>query len=575
MEIFQLYREAHDGNSEDILNVPLRGRALLCHPLYNKGTAFSMEERRTFELTGLLPNHVASPAEQERRAYEHITRKSDPLERYIGLAALQDRNEVLFYRVLQKHLEEFLPIVYTPTVGEACQKFSHIFRRGRGLWITPDDRGRIAEVLEHSVFRDVNLIVATDAERILGLGDLGAGGMGIPIGKLALYTVGAGIHPARTLPVCLDVGTDNQELLDDPLYVGWRKPRLRGPEYDALVEEFVEAVREKFPHALLQWEDFKKANAFALLDRYRERILSFNDDIQGTAAVALAGVLAACRATSTPLHRQRIVILGAGAAGVGIARQLRDALRRDGLDDDATRRAIAVLDSGGLLVDDRHPGGEYRDVHKREFAWPAAMAADAGLGGGDRHLLAVIEALQPTVLIGTSGQPGAFDETAVRAMAAGVARPVIMPFSNPTDFSEARPADLLEWTEGRALIATGSPFAAVEFRGERREFGQGNNVYIFPGVGLGALAAHATRIDDRLFTVAAETLAACVDEDFLDRGRLYPALAELRVLSRRIALAVAVEAVRLGLAPEAGEAELGRRVAALMWEPRYPRMRPV
>ncbi|HEX7046511.1 MAG TPA: NAD-dependent malic enzyme [Gammaproteobacteria bacterium] len=568
MEIFQLYRDA-DG--EETVNVPLRGRALLCHPLYNKGTAFDADERRRFELTGLLPTHVGSIEEQEQRAYEHITRKSDPLERYIGLAALQDRNEVLFYRVLQKHLEELLPIVYTPTVGEACQKFSHIFRRGRGLWITPEDRGRIAEVLAHSVFRDVDLIVATDAERILGLGDLGAGGMGIPIGKLALYTVGAGIHPARTLPICLDVGTDNRELLDDPLYVGWRQPRLRGPEYDALVEEFIDAVGKKFPRALLQWEDFKKANAFTLLDRYRERILSFNDDIQGTAAVALAGVLAAARATATPFAKQRIVILGAGAAGIGIARQLRDAFAREGMDDISVRRAIAVLDSGGLLVDDR----EYRDVHKREFAWPATMATDAGLAQGDRDLLAVIEALRPTVLIGTSGQPGAFDETSIRAMAAAVERPVIMPFSNPTDFSEARPADLLTWTDGRAVIATGSPFAPVDFAGERREFGQGNNVYIFPGVGLGALAAHASRIDDRLFTVAAETLAAAVSGDFLARGRLYPPLAQLRSLSQRIAVAVAAEAVRLGHAPAAGEAELGERVRALMWEARYPRMRAV
>lgn len=569
MENFRLYRDA-DGN--ECVDVALRGRALLCHPLYNKGTAFSHEERRTFALTGLLPNHVASMAEQETRAYEHITRKTDPLERYIGLAALQDRNEVLYYRVLQKHLEEFLPIVYTPTVGEACRRFSHIFRRGRGLWITPDDRGRIGEVLDNSVFRDVRLIVATDAERILGLGDLGAGGMGIPIGKLALYTVGAGIHPAYTLPVCLDVGTDNQELLEDPLYVGWRHPRLRGADYDALIEEFVEAVRAKFPDALLQWEDFKKANAFRLLDRYRERILSFNDDIQGTAGVALAGVLAACRATSTPLAKQRVVVLGAGAAGVGIARQLRDAFRRDGLDGVALTRAIAVLDSRGLLVDDR----DFDDEHKREFAWPAALAAEAGLGtDADRDLAGVIRALRPTVLIGTSGQPGAFDQASVRAMADSVARPVIMPFSNPTNFSEARPADLLEWTGGRALVATGSPFEPVRYDGEWREFGQGNNVYIFPGVGLGALAAGARLVDDRLFTVAAEALAACVDQDFLDRGRLYPPLGRLRELSRRIGLAVAREAVRLGHAPTADDDALAARVNELVWEPAYPRFNAV
>lgn len=569
MEHFQLYRDAE---GVEWLNVALRGRALLCHPLYNKGTAFDADERREFELTGLLPNHVGTLAEQEQRAYEHITRKQVPLERYIGLAALQDRNEVLFYRVLLKHLEEFLPIVYTPTVGEACKEFSHIFRRGRGLWITPEDRGRIAEVLDNSVFRDVNLIVATDAERILGLGDLGAGGMGIPIGKLALYTVGAGIHPARTLPVCLDVGTDNQELLNDPLYVGWRQPRLRGAEYDALVEEFVEAVRAKFPDALLQWEDFKKGNAFRLLERYRERILSFNDDIQGTAAVALAGVIAACRATSTPLARQRVVIVGAGAAGVGIARQLRDAMRRDGLDDSALQQAIAVLDSNGLLVDDN----DYSDEHKNEFAWPAALAVRHGLAeSSNRDLPGVVRALRPTVLIGTSGQRGAFDETSVRAMAAAVKQPVILPFSNPTSFAEAVPADLLEWTDGRALIATGSPFDPLDYGGERREFGQGNNVYIFPGVGLGALIARATRIDDRLFTVAADTLANCVSEDFLDRGLLYPSLRQLREISRRIAVAVAAEAVRMGDAPAAEPAELERRTRELVWEPAYPRLRAV
>lgn len=569
MEHFQLYRDA-DG--VEWLNVPLRGRALLCHPLYNKGTAFDADERREFELTGLLPNHVGTLTEQEQRAYEHITRKQVPLERYIGLAALQDRNEVLFYRVLLKHLEEFLPIVYTPTVGEACKQFSHIFRRGRGLWITPEDRGRIADVLENSVFRDVNLIVATDAERILGLGDLGAGGMGIPIGKLALYTVGAGIHPARTLPVCLDVGTDNQELLDDPLYVGWRQPRLRGAEYEALVEEFVEAVRTRFPDALLQWEDFKKGNAFRLLERYRERILSFNDDIQGTAAVATAGVIAACRATSIPLSKQRVVILGAGAAGVGIARQLRDAMRRDGLAETDLHPAIAVLDSSGLLVDDN----EYSDEHKNEFAWPAALAAQLGLAEtSNRDLPGVVRALRPTVLIGTSGQPGAFDETTVRAMAAGVEQPVILPFSNPTSFAEAIPADLLEWTDGRALIATGSPFDPLEFGGLRREFGQGNNVYIFPGVGLGALIARATRIDDRLFTVAADTLANCVSEEFLVRGLLYPSLRHLRDISRRIAVAVAAEAVKLGDAPAAEPTELERRTRELVWEPAYPRLRAV
>lgn len=569
MDEFRLRR---DSSGTECLDVPSRGRDLLSHPLYNKGTAFDEQERRAFGLTGLLPQHVGTLPEQEQRVYEHITQKHSPLEQYIGLAALQDRNEVLFYRVLHKHLEEFLPIVYTPTVGEACRRFSHIFRRGRGLWITPEDRGRIAEVLENAPFSDVRLIVATDAERILGLGDLGAGGMGIPIGKLALYTVGAGIHPARTLPVCLDVGTDNQELLDDPLYVGRRKPRLRGAEYDALVDEFITAVREKFPRALLQWEDFKKANAFHLLERYRERLLSFNDDIQGTAAVALAGVLAACRVTSTPLSKQRIVILGAGAAGVGIARQLRDALRREGLQDRKWQEAIAILDSTGLLVDDT----EYQDEHKREFAWPASLAEAAGLGKpGDRDLLAVVRALHPTVLIGTSGQSNTFNETVVREMAAHVARPVIFPFSNPTANSEAHPHALVRWTEGRAVIATGSPFDPLEYAGQKMEFSQGNNVYIFPGVGLGALVAGATQISDGLFTVAADVLARTVSEELLDCGRLYPPLTQLREISRSIALAVAVSAVHEGLAPPAEEAELVQRLDEWMWLPRYPEYRAI
>ncbi|MDX1455554.1 MAG: NAD-dependent malic enzyme [Gammaproteobacteria bacterium] len=566
METFRFYR---DDDGRPTVDVKLRGRELLAHPLLNKGTAFTDEERDVFGLRGLLPQHIASTADQEARAYEHISRKSEPLEQYIGLAALQDRNETLFYRLLEKNLEEFLPIVYTPTVGEACKQYSHIFRRGRGLWITPEDKGRIADVLRNSPYKEVQLIVVTDAERILGLGDLGAGGMGIPIGKLALYTVGAGIHPSHTLPVCLDVGTDNQELLDDPLYIGWPHPRLRGEAYDALLEEFVTAVRDIFPGILLQWEDFKKANAFRLLDRYRQRILSFNDDIQGTAAVALAGVLAACRITSTPLARHRVLILGAGAAGVGIARQLRDAMQRDGLADDSLAEAIAVLDSRGLLVDD----GSIDDAHKQEFAWSEALAAKHGLGDRQaRSFGSVVEQFKPTVLIGTSGQAGIFDEQIIRTMAAHCARPVIFPFSNPTSYSEAIPEDVLRWTDGRALLATGSPFEPVELNGRVHDISQGNNVYIFPGVGLGALASQAREITDGLFTAAAESLAQQTPEDMLDAGRLFPSLGQLREVSARIALAVAREAVASGLAEESSEAELKARIDAMMWQPDYPRL---
>ncbi|MDX1443874.1 MAG: NAD-dependent malic enzyme [Gammaproteobacteria bacterium] len=569
MKHFHLYR---DTDGQETVNVPLRGSAVLAHSLYNKGTAFTLEERRELGITGLLPQQVADVTQQEARAYEHITRKQDPLEQYIGLAALQDRNETLFYRVLLKHIDEFLPIVYTPTVGEACKQFSHIFRRGRGIWITPEDKGRVAEVLDNAPYSDVQLIVATDAERILGLGDLGAGGMGIPIGKLSLYTVGAGIHPARTLPVCLDVGTDNQSLLDDPLYVGWRHPRVRGPEYDELVEEFVAAVKQKFPNALLQWEDFKKNTAFRLLDRYRDRILSFNDDIQGTAAVALAGIMAAGRITSTSMSHQRVVILGAGAAGVGIARQVRDAMSRDGLADDDLYRSLAVLDSRGLLV----AGDEGQDPHKKEFAWDPELVKEAGLDPeGGNSLLDVVKALKPTVLIGTSGQPGSFTEEVVREMASHCARPVIFPFSNPTANSEAVPEDLFEWTDGRALVATGSPFGPVRHEGETLEVAQGNNVYIFPGVGLGALVAQARSVTDGLFTRAAEALAAAVPEEYLDRGLLFPPLDQLRAVSAAIALEVAEEAVASGLADSADRKLLERRIRERMWTAQYPRLKAV
>jgi Malic enzyme len=472
METFKVSR---DSEGKPRLEVPYRGTRLLRHPMYTKSTAFNLEERKAFGLEGLLPGAVSTMEQQERRVYANISRKLDPLEKYIGLAALQDRNEHLFYRLLIDHVEEYLPIVYTPTVGLACQEFSHIFRRTRGLWITPGDRGRIYEVLGNAPFDDVRLIVVTDNERILGLGDQGAGGMGIPIGKLALYTTAAGIHPSQTLPVSLDVGTDNEALLADDLYLGWRFPRLRGAEYDSLVEEFVQAVKRRFPKALLQWEDFKKANAFRLLDRYRKVIPCFNDDIQGTAAVAAAGIMAGCRATGVLLKDQRVVILGAGGAGIGIARLLRDTFRRAGLEGENLLRAIASLDSHGLVVDDE----EIRDVHKRDFAWPAALAEKMGLAkGSPRDLLAVVRAVRPTVLIGTSGKPGTFTENVIREMGKHVEQPVIFPMSNPTSKTEAKPVDIVAWTEGRALIATGSPFDPVPYEGRTITIGQGQRLHL-------------------------------------------------------------------------------------------------
>lgn len=562
------YRIHRDEDGQPYVETPLRGRELLQHPLYNKGSAFSVDERRQFDLEGLLPPTPSTEAQQLVRAYANIVRKTDPLEQYIGLAAMQDRNEILFHRVVLDHIEEFAPIVYTPTVGRACQTYSHIFRRGRGVFITPEQRGRIADVLRRTTMGGIKLIVVTDNERILGLGDQGAGGMGIPIGKLTLYTVAAGIHPTQVLPVSLDVGTDNQELLDDPLYIGYRHPRLRGQPYFELVDEFVEAVKEVFPEALLQWEDFKKGTAFKLLDRYRSKLLSFNDDIQGTAAVALSGVMAASRITGVPLKDQRIVILGAGAAGMGIGRQLHDALERAGLSTEEASGRFAVLDSRGLITDHR----EFRDVYKKELAMPIERAAELDLVEGD-DLLDTVRKMKPHVLVGTSGQPGTFTEEVIRAMADGVERPVVFPFSNPTSKAEAVPEDIIKWTEGRALVASGSPFDVVSYGGKVFRIGQGNNVYIFPGVGLGALVGGAKEVTEAMFTIAAETLASLVEEDDLATHALYPTLRRLRPISRKIAIEVAVEASKQGEKKLTRE-EASERVHDAMWEPRYPALRP-
>ena len=552
---------------------PYRGTDLLRHGMYSHGTAFTPEERTAFGLDGLLPAHVSTLDEQTRRAYQHIARKTDPLEKHIGLIALQDRNEHLFHRVLLDHLEELLPIIYTPTVGRACQEFSHIFRRPRGLWITPAHRGRMHEVVGGAPFGDVRLIVVTDNERILGLGDQGAGGMCIPVGKLAIYTTAAGIPPWETLPVSLDVGTDNTGLLDDELYVGYRARRLRGPEYDSLVDEFVHAVRRRFPRALLQWEDFKKNNAFRLLDRYRHVLPSFNDDIQGTAAVAVAGIIAATRLTRVPLPEQRVVLLGAGAAGVGIARLIRSTLRRAGLSGEALAFATACLDSTGLLVDDE----PIADAHKQEFAWPAALAGRAGLGAGQpRDIVSVIRAVKPTVLIGTTGRAGTFTEAIVREMARHVERPLILPMSNPTSSCEAAPADVLAWTDGRALVATGSPFEPVMHAGRRHVVGQVNNAFVFPGVGLGAIVAQAGAVTDSMFVVAADCLAAEVGDDDLATGSVFPPIRDLRRVTARIAAAVVREAQASGVARARLEPDrIPESIAAAMWEPAYLPMDPV
>jgi malic enzyme len=569
MQRFTLTR-GEDGKT--VLDVPYRGAQLLAHAMYSKGTSFTHEERRAFGLEGLLPHAVGTLELQRKRMVDNIARKSDPLEKYIGLAALQDRNEVLYYRVLVDHIDEFLPIVYTPTVAQACQDFSHIFRRGRGLWITPRHRGRIHEVLGNAPFEDVRLIVVTDNERILGVGDQGAGGMGIPVGKLALYVAAAGIHPAQTLPISLDVGTDNTALLADELYLGCREKRLRGPEYDSLVEEFVQAVKKRFPKALLQWEDFKKANAFRLMDRYRSVLPSFNDDIQGTAAVAAAAMMAGSRVSGIPLTEQRAVILGAGAAGIGIARLIRSTLARAGLKGDALTRAVASIDSKGLLVDDQ----PVDDAHKKPFVWPRALAESMGLGAGKpRNLEAVIRAVKPTVLIGTSGDPGTFTEAAIREMGRHVQRPVVLPMSNPTANSEAKPGDVIGWTEGRALVATGSPFDPVPYGGGTITIGQANNAFVFPAIGLGAILSEAREITDSMFTVAADRLAAVPSEADLATGSLFPRVRDLRRVTAAIAEAVIREARDCGVGRKIADEKIPELVASAMWSPQYPELKPV
>jgi malic enzyme len=546
--------------------VTCRGHALLEQPLLNKDTAFTEREREVFGLRGLLPTHIRTIEEQVNLEIQKNRRKGDELERFIGLAALQDRNETLFYRLLIEHLEELMPIVYTPVVGRACQEYSHIMRRARGLWLTPDDIDRIPELLSNARHGDVRLIVVTDNERILGLGDQGAGGMGIPVGKLALYTGGAGIYPALTLPVSLDVGTDNEALLSDPDYFGYRHPRLRGEEYDRFVEAFVEGVVAVFPHAVLQWEDFKQHNAIRLLDRYRHRITSFNDDIQGTAAVVMGGVYGALRILDESIGDQRFVFLGAGAAGIGIARLVRAQMVREGVAEERIHHAIVQLDSRGLTYLGRDP----LDADKEEFALRPEDMGDYGFEAGQLYgLEEVVKRVHPTFLVGTSGTPGTFSEVAIREMAGHARIPVVLPLSNPTSKTEALPEDIMEWTRGRAIVATGSPFPPV-VRGERTHVvGQANNAFVFPGIGLGAVVAEAREVTDEMFLVAAEAMASVVSHDRLDAGVIYPNQSELRTASRAVAIAVVRAARDAGVGRYLADEEIEPAVDAMMWFPAY------
>ena len=545
---------------------------LLHNPATNQDTAFSRDQRDHLYVRGMVPYRVLSLEEQAGAALDQVRAKPTDLERYIFLAALHDRNEVLFYRVLIDNLAELMPIVYTPTVGEACQKFSRIYRSARGLWITPDDVDDIPKVLRNSPFRDIRLIVATDNERILGLGDQGCGGMGIPVGKLALYVAGAGIHPSKVLPISLDVGTDNPDLLNDPRYLGYPKRRLRGQDYDTFIEAFVRGVRDVFPRAVLQWEDFHKDRAFPLIERYRKRIPCFNDDIQGTASVTVGGILGALRITGERPATQRLVFIGAGEACTGIARLFAAAMREDGASDEQVRRSMVAFDTRGLL----HDGRIIKEEFKRELALSQELLAFHGLSTDKDHSpVDVINAVKPTILVGATAHAGSFTEEMIRAMGQHVERPIVLPLSNPTSKAECAPAEALEWTGGRAIVATGSPFADVLHDGKRHVIGQANNMFIFPGVGLGALVAEAREIPNEVFLVAAREMAACVDQERLEAGAIYPSQTNLRDVSFRIACAVVryASAQNLGrfLADEAIEQEVRR----VVWEPAYvPIRRP-
>ena len=537
-------------------------------PLYSKGTGFTFEERRKFGIEGMLPAQHNDIAIQAERTYLSICFNPDPVGRHIDLSLLLNRNEVLFYRILSMHLEELMPVVYTPTVGEASRFFSRVYRRARGVFITPEHAGRIEEVLRDSApFSDVRLMVVTDNEAILGIGDQGVGGMAISIGKLALYCVGAGIHPAQTLPISLDVGTNNQALLDDPLYLGWRHKRLRGDRYLEIVDEFVAAAKAVFPDVVIQWEDFRKDNALMILNRYRESLPSFNDDIQGTGAVAAACVHAACRISGSSFTDSRIIVYGAGAAGLGIARQLRGQLRDAGLKDGELKQAIIAMDSRGIISSDR----EGLDEYKTELAWPAEMLASLGLGEGDSaHLERVVSAYKATVLIGTSGQGGSFTEDTVRAMAANTEQPVILPMSNPTSICEGNPQDILDWTDGRALVATGSPFDPADTSDGKRRIGQANNVFVFPGIGLGAIVSGATEITTTMIAASSRALAETLSDDDVESQCLVPEVSRLWEICGHVALAVARQAVKDGVGQNVDADELESRIEEYRWIPEYP-----
>jgi malate dehydrogenase (oxaloacetate-decarboxylating) len=565
------FEERVDQNTgEKYLAVFRRGAAITTDPILNKGTCFTLEEREELGLRGLMPPAVSAPADQEARAYDNFLRAGDDVGKYLFLAALQDRNETLFYRLLLDHLEEMAPIIYTPTVGKVCERYSHIYRRPRGVYVSTADRGRIADILRSADRKDVQVIVATDNEAILGIGDQGVGGMGIAIGKIALYTAGAGIHPTRGLALDIDVGTNSPVLLGDPLYLGARHARLRGEAYFSLLDELVEAVTNVFPGALVQWEDFANQQAFEVLQRYRRQILSFDDDIQGTGAIAEAGIRTALDRAERRLKDARIVLFGAGASGAGIALQLRNAMRAAGVDRDDLSKRVLCLDSKGLILGSR----QGLEGHKRDIAADPAIAADwISSSDGRFTLLDVVRQFKPTILIGVSGQPGSFTEEIVRVMHASCERPIVLALSNPTANIEARPEQLLGWTNGAAIVGTGSPFAPVRVRDVTYHIGQGNNVFVFPGVGLGATVVGAQWLPDEAFAAAARAVHQSTERTSEPGAPIFPPLSQLREVSYRVALAVGRAIIDAGASPPLSQPVLEQRLAEAMWKPAYLRYR--
>ncbi|OGP70449.1 MAG: NAD-dependent malic enzyme [Deltaproteobacteria bacterium RBG_13_60_28] len=529
---------------------------LIRDPAFNKGTAFTEKEREVLGLRGLLPPKVHTMEEQVLRVLENVRRKPNDIEKYVFMISLQDRNKTLFYRIVTDYIEEMMPIIYTPTVGQACQEYGHIFRRPRGIFISTKDRGRMPELLRNWPYKDIRIIVVTDGERILGLGDMGADGMGIPVGKLALYTACAGIHHALSLPITLDVGTENEALLNDPLYIGLRQRRLRGAAFDDFMEEFIVAVEEVFPRAMIQFEDFANIHAFRLLERYRERICCFNDDIQGTAAVTLAGIYSALRLTGGRLREQKFLFLGAGEAGLGTADLTVSALMGGGLSLQEARERCWFVDSQGLVVKSRSD----LTGHKLDYAHDHEFLPD---------FLTAVETLKPTAIIGVCGKARMFTRPVLEAMARINARPLVFSLSNPTSNTECTAEEAYTWTEGRAIYTSGSPFDPVIFQGKKFVPAQGNNVYIFPGVGLGVLACQARQVTDEMFFVAAKTLAAAVSESDLEQGSLFPPLPKIREVSADIAAAVAEVAYQRGLATLPKPEDLLAFIKSQMYEPKY------